>query len=157
LRIEAVDSSLAKSNGTLTKSFAGCGAGVIFGVMSLIARGRLHRLVALILFSFALADLAYPQSCCDEFVNFFETAGVVSSTRAVLDAEECIGAPGSRRDVPSEPTGTQDECFCCCTHYVPTPHFDLAAPRIQSPPANLEMASLPSLSPHRIFHPPRIA
>src|SRR5262245_10147757 len=52
------------------------------GVMSLIARGRRHRLVALILFSFALADLAYPQSCCDELVNFFETAAVVSTTRA---------------------------------------------------------------------------
>lgn len=126
----------------------------LLGVMSLIEHGRRYRLVAIALFIFALADLAYPQSCCDEFLSFFETASVVSITSATA---ECSGAAGSQRDAQSDPAGTQDDCFCCCTHVMPTPHFDLAAPCVQSPPVDLELTSLPSLSPARIFHPPRIA
>ena len=62
----------------------------------------------------AVADISIPRLCASETVLIPDAQLVLTSTPPSASHD----SPGSRF--------ISDDCFCCCSHIVPSPHFVLA-------------------------------
>lgn len=61
----------------------------------------------------------------------------------------------SRQDSGESKYRYEDDCFCCCSHIVPTAHVNLVAV-LRSAPAQIRLtSSAPEARPRTLFHPPR--
>jgi len=120
-------------------------------------RERVVRVVAILFLVYTGADLTVPQFCGGEmgirrFVQAASSTGVGSEAASSTDAGE------SRQDSPSEPTHSDEDCFCCCTHVLPGRAIaPIAVPLVDSVfagPKKIDLASPPLQGP---YHPPRLA
>jgi hypothetical protein len=116
------------------------GIGVTYTVM--VSR-RISRFVALLLLLWTAVDLSIPSICRgeDPGSNMGQGASVVQRQDTDL----------------SQPPGFQDDddCFCCCSHIVPSSHFmaDAEAHAVSSTAVLCE--SQIDQYPRSLFHPPR--
>lgn len=131
---------------------------------SLMRPGRLHRAIAIffLLFSFTdlvIADIFAPQLCS-------EAAAELPLACAKVDDSEITFAKGtgptavagsSSSEQPAQPSDFDEDCFCCCSHIIPSPHINLAALNCLPQPGDPAMTSLPSSPPRGTFHPPRLS
>jgi hypothetical protein len=141
---------------------------------SLMSLGHLHRgisifLLAFVLFDMAFIDVFFPQLCGDgpaspSLITPVEStdkptekvAGVksIGKVAAVLAP---AGDHGSKPDQDSHQSRADEDCFCCCSHVIPSPHINLNAlnypPQLDDP----AIFSLPLSPPHDAFHPPRLS
>lgn len=103
-----------------------------------------RKFVAIFLLVYALADLTVPGLCRDE--SFETGAGDFSL--------QLTAQPG--RHPASKGGPDADDCFCCCSHILPSLNFTLApvGPVVSLPLAALNfLASLAFTPPHQ---PPRL-
>jgi hypothetical protein len=124
--------------------------------MDRLRRGIAIFLLAMAFFDMAIVDLFFPQLCGDDQVSFL-AAGPVESTEKVADEFAAPGNHDSQPDQDSDQSTTDEDCFCCCSHIIPSPHVSLAALNGPPPPDDPAIASLPSPPPHGPFHPPRLS
>ena len=122
---------------------------------------RLRRWIAIFLlamafFDMAIVDLFFPQLCGDDQVSFL-AAGPGESTEKVAGEFAAPGNHDSQPDQDSHQSTTDEDCFCCCSHIIPSPHVSVAALNGPPPPDDPAIASLPSPPPHGPFHPPRLS
>lgn len=127
--------------------------------VSLMRQGFLHRWFAVLLFIFAFADLSAdmvsPQLCCEGIGNLVVSG--VSSTQPANDAIAFKAADDFGHEQSSDPLNIEEDCFCCCSHILPSVHFDVAVLDIKPPTSVLTNASLPTPPPQKTFRPPRLS
>lgn len=139
---------------------------------SLMRLDRLRRGVAIFLLAFAfidvvIVDVFLPQLCRDGQAS---TSSPAKSTNKATDkatTDKSIGkiaaelAPirdhGSLPGQNSHESSADEDCFCCCSHIVPSPHVNVAT--LNCPPQLDDPAifSLPLAHPYDAFHPPRLS
>ena len=105
---------------------------------------KLYKTVAIVLLLWTVMDIAVPGLCASEPVLTPDAQLVLTS------------APSSAsHDSSNAQFMSDDDCFCCCSHIVPSPHFLLAvAP--QAVPADIKLDCAPPVSlPTSLYHPPR--
>jgi len=106
---------------------------------------------------FPLADVGFPQSCCDEVAGV-PIAGTIMLAATLADQANTLIRPGdSGNDQPSRSPLTDDDCFCCCSHILPSPALSVGVSGVKPPAARPSDSSLPSAPPRSTFHPPRLA
>lgn len=107
-------------------------------------------MLACLLLLWTAADMALPIVVCN------------SEAMLSLDGGPSLGLSSSsssrqesRQDSQESKYRYEDDCFCCCSHIVPTPHVNLVAV-LRSAPAEIRLsASDPQVAPRTLFHPPR--
>lgn len=126
---------------------------------NLMRSGRLRCGLASFLLAFAFFDMAvvdtfFPQLCGDHQVSHFG-ASQVESTEKIADELASIRDHGSQPVQDSRQSPIEEDCFCCCSHIIPSPHVKVAT--LNCPPqlSDPAVTSLPLAPPHGAYHPPR--
>ena len=117
---------------------------------------RVVRLIAILFLTYTGADLTVPEFCSEEMgiQRVRQVTASADTSAAVLVA----GPTESRRDPPSEPTHSGEDCFCCCTHVLPGYATATAAvPDLYSAFAALRIIDVASPPLQGPYHPPRLA
>src|SRR5215475_819395 len=127
---------------------------------SLMRMGRLRRgiaifLLAMAFFDIAVVDLFFPQLCGDGQVSLLGSRPVESSEK-IVDEFAATRNQDPQPIQDSHQSGTDEDCFCCCSHIIPSPHVSVAALNCPPRPDDPAIPSFPSSSPHGVFHPPRL-
>ena len=128
---------------------------------NLIRPNRLQALITILLLTFTFVDLtvidlAFPELCSDEFKAMAAVVPAQSGDDAIKEARNDSGAiPLPAPD--SQPAPSDEDCFCCCSHVLPAPHFDLAALSNRLKPGELKTSLLPLAPPRGAFRPPRLS
>lgn len=121
-------------------------------------RSQLLRVIAMLFLIHSGVDMLFPQLCNDE--EFFGGSFSSTSLAATNDGEAFAvnGASELPDEQRSDPQHRDEDCFCCCTHVMPSPVFtgpDDAEPVVsRSTVARISIPSAPSDNP---YHPPRLA
>ena len=105
---------------------------------------KFYKTIAIVLLLWTVADITVPGLCASERVLIPDDPLVLTSAR-----------PFASHDAPGPCFISDDDCFCCCSHIVPSPHFVLAiAPQVV--PAEVRVAcARPDGLPTSLYHPPR--
>ena len=113
-------------------------------------------LLALAFVDLTLIDLISPQLCNDELLGpaLLHSAESAEQRVAVLQqTSQNDSEPGRGSQSPV----TDEDCFCCCSHIIPSYSIDVIEP-VSGPRINLLLTgALPSPPPQDTFHPPRHA
>ena len=109
----------------------------------LMAHRGWRKYVTGMLLLWAVIDLSIPVLCQSENWARPDIQAIYTTT-----SQGNEGTSQSRFDY-------EDDCFCCCSHIVPRPHFELSAGLLWSlaDPALLE--GQPDGSVPTLYHPPR--
>jgi len=123
--------------------------------------GRLRRGMVIFLLTFAFFDLTivdmfFPQLCGDEQAAP-SVAGPVESTEDPADESAAIRDQDSQPSRDSHQLPIDEDCFCCCSHIIPSPYVNVAALNNPPQPGDPAVTSLPLAPPRGTFHPPRLA
>jgi len=122
--------------------------------------GRLRRgiaifLLAMAFFDMAIVDVFFPQLCGDDQVSILAPSPAESSEK-IADEFAATRNQDQQPAQDSHQSGTDEDCFCCCSHIIPSPHVNVATLNCQPRPEDPEIIPFPSSSPHGVFHPPRL-
>jgi hypothetical protein len=126
---------------------------------------RLRRGIAIFLLVFAFFDMAvidvfFPQLCSDEQASDSFTSTVKSTEKSTGKLADEFRATRNRDPQPvqdSHQSETDEDCFCCCSHIIPSPQVNVATLNCQPQPDDPAIPSFPSSSPHGVFRPPRLS
>jgi hypothetical protein len=124
--------------------------------MSNLRRGIAVFLLAFVVFDLAVVDMFSPELCSDEQVS-------LSFATPDDSTEDDAGESGAIRNHNPQPSQNShqspidEDCFCCCSHIIPSPNVSVAALNCLPQPADPEIGSLPSSPPRDAFHPPRLS
>jgi hypothetical protein len=113
-----------------------------------MSQNRSHRWLALFFVVFAIADCCFSEYCCGE-----KRIGSLCCD----EAGATIIASDDSTEHSSSPLQAEEECFCCCTHILPSIHFAAASLDTTLPENDLTNPHLPSPPPQNTFHPPRFS
>src|SRR5262245_59660135 len=128
---------------------------------SLMRLDRLRRgiaifLLAMAFFDMAIVDLFFPQLCGDDQVSILGAIPVESSEKI---ADE-LAATRNQDPQPvqdSHQSGTDEDCFCCCSHIILSPHITVPALNCPPRPDDPALTPFPSASADGLCHPPRLS
>lgn len=115
-------------------------------------RGLAVFLLVFTLFDLVLLDTFAPQFCDGEISSFS-----VINTPPPPDTLQFRTTTPPCSESPAQSEPLEEDCFCCCSHIIPSPFVSVAHLNLGSPPAESSLNSLPSAPPRDAFHPPRIA
>ncbi len=107
----------------------------------------------MVLLTWALFDFAVPGVCLSDWAEMPPVDRVAESS-----ATPVLLQPASPVEPEENPLSRflfEDDCFCCCTHIVPRPHFSVAHIGIKTSHANPPEANPVPLYTYQFFHPPR--
>jgi hypothetical protein len=116
-------------------------------------------LIAILVLLFASAEISadtiWPGLCCEEFCGL---AGSYTPYIAVADISDKISAADdSTHEDSSSPVPAEEDCFCCCTHILPSLRFAVAEPDAEALTSGLANTILPIAPPQSAYHPPRLS
>ncbi len=123
-----------------------------------LAKGRLVRAVALLFLLHAGVDLAFPQLCSEEPIAVVtnqsqDVADYLSESLSAFQASKESSQDQHPQDRPSE-----EDCFCCCAHVMPSPPFvNPGAADLNLGRDVLPDLSVPAAALNPPYHPPRFA
>lgn len=125
-------------------------------------QGRLVRVIALLFLIHAGADLVFPQLCSEEplglTINQAFAATEESNISYQAAAGRFRGSNESGENPRREESPREEDCFCCCTHVMPSSLFVdssvVDANLGKSFQPHLSIISAPLNTPD---HPPRFA
>lgn len=144
-------------------SFSRCasprGLSTISGVMFSMRQSTLHGLIAIFFLLFTAADLTVPHCCSYVIEDLNLSAADVAgfSTDTTNDVTPSITADDSRPDQSSHTEQADGDCFCCCSHILPSVHFSVEELHEKLPVIALANFALPTPTPQSQFRPPRLA
>lgn len=120
-----------------------------------VMTARIVRVIAILFLVYTGADLTVPEFCGEEMGlrGFVEAKSDIESVAAfATDSSE------PRQDPPSEPTHSDEDCFCCCTHVLPGyATAPVAVSELNSVFAALRIIDVASPPLRGPYHPPRFA
>jgi len=122
-------------------------------------RSQLLRVIAMLFLLHSGVDMLFPQLCSNEeaFGGSFSTTSLAATgdveVRKAFAVEASSEFPDDQR---SDQQHRDEDCFCCCTHVMPSPVFaspDNAELVVSiSPVHHIFIPAAPSDNP---YHPPR--
>jgi hypothetical protein len=121
-------------------------------------RSQLLRVIAMLFLLHSGVDMLFPQLCNEEPFGGSFTRLEATNDREVGKAFAVDGSNESPDDQSPDRQHSDEDCFCCCTHVMPSPVFaspdnaELAISRTAV--ARIFIPSAPSENP---YHPPRLA
>jgi hypothetical protein len=124
-------------------------------------QSQLLRVIAMLFLLHSGVDMLFPQICNGEesFGGSFNSTWL--SARVDEEVGRAFAVDGSSEfpdDQRSDPQHRDEDCFCCCTHVMPSPVFaspdDAELVISRSTVASIFIPSAPSDNP---YHPPRLA
>lgn len=101
-----------------------------------------QRLVVLFLLLWLFADLGVQGSCC-----------LTNEPLPMPEDGFSLSVPANTEQ--SQRTGVEDSCFCCCTHILPSAHFELATSLAIVLEVPLAVFEKPRGFHTPVYHPPR--
>ena len=117
-------------------------------------------MVALLFLFHTGVDLLFPQLCSEEPVDIAISQSLPVTEETTIDeayAPVAVSLPkDSREDQRPDPQHSDEDCFCCCTHVMPSPLF--VAPGDADPglmTSRDQNTSIPAAPPNNPYHPPR--
>ena len=131
-----------------------------FGLKNARRRTQLLRAVAMLFLVQAGAELLFPELCQEEgTMSRSVIAAHVSKDKVALAFVVAVSSsPESRDNQIPDHENRDEDCFCCCTHVMPSPVFDppenLVLKTQDGSPENVFIPTAPTRSP---YHPPRSA
>ena len=127
--------------------------------MDRLRQSYLSRAIALFFFFFTVADLATPHLCGEEMGLPISPVGssISSAVDPASNATTSIAAADSHQEEPSAPMQADEDCFCCCSHILPSIHFVVEGILSESLSTDLAISSLPNGLPDKHYHPPRLS
>ena len=124
-------------------------------------RSQLLRVIAMLFLLHSGVDMLFPQLCKEEesFGGSFSSTRLVATTDAEVGKAFAVNDSSQRPDdQPSDQQHGDEDCFCCCTHVMPSAVFaspgDAELVISSSSMARIFIPSAPSDNP---YHPPRLA
>jgi hypothetical protein len=106
------------------------------------------------------ADLIAPQSCCEwltEIACALEVSPNADPNDQALDGSVTLMSEKGSDNQHDDSSKTQEDCFCCCSHFLPSHHFHPPTLDPRPPDRLFTDARLPSPPPQTPFHPPRFS
>lgn len=126
-----------------------------------LRRSQLLRLIAMLFLLHSGVDMLFPQLCNEEELfggSFSSTLPSSTNDGEVGKAFAAINSSEFPDDQRSDPQHRDEDCFCCCTHVMPSPVFaspgDAELVTSRSTVPRIFIPSAPSDNP---YHPPRFA
>jgi hypothetical protein len=123
-----------------------------------LRRGIAIFMVAFAFFDMAVVDMFFPQLCVDEQTPQFISSPIDTTDNSagkIADNLTAVSNHDSQPDQDSHQSSTDEDCFCCCSHIIPSQHVNVATLNFPPYPDDAALPSLPSAPPHGAFHPPR--
>lgn len=126
--------------------------------MRIIGKNNLYRGLAIFFCLFALADIMNPHLCSEELGGSY----FPESIAAASDPHNPVGTILTRRSESHEDkhndSGIEiEDCFCCCSHILPSFALIVDSLSLKPPASEPELAHLPIPPPEAPFHPPRLS
>ncbi len=117
---------------------------------------RLVRVIAILFLVYTGADLTLPEFCGEEMgIRGFVQA---KSTDTGSVAAFATDSSEPMQDPPSEPTHSDEDCFCCCIHVLPGHAIaPVGISELSSGFAALKLIDVASPPLQGPYHPPRFA
>ncbi len=128
-----------------------------------LRKGRLLRAVALLFLLHTGVDLVFPQLCSEEAVGVMAISASAAlppqaNSRESSGTVALSASSDPEREQRSDPPPRDEDCFCCCTHVMPSPLFITPGnAELSLPPTFRQNISILSAPPNNPYHPPRIA
>jgi hypothetical protein len=137
---------------------------LLFLVRELVMKKRiLQRGIVLFLLIFALSDITSANPCGDELGIFplekidvckaaspFTIPAPQGFTETVFKNQDAEHEHSQNNETNCE------DCFCCCSHILPSSHFSPSPLEIQVQITDLNKLFLPAAPPRNTFRPPRL-
>jgi hypothetical protein len=128
---------------------------------NLMRLDRLRRGVAIFLLVFAFFDMAivdvfFPQACGEQQMST-HSAGPVDSIEEGAGESMAVKNRDSQPGQDSHESYVDEDCFCCCSHIIPSPHVNVGALNFPPQAGDPSITSLPSAPPRGAYHPPRLS
>lgn len=124
-------------------------------------RSQLWRVIAILFLLHSGVDMLFPQLCNEEesFGGSFSSTWLVATDDT--ETGKALAVDGSSQFPDDQPTDRQhrdEDCFCCCTHVMPSAVF--ASPddaELVISTSTVPRIFIPSAPPDNPYHPPRLA
>jgi len=120
-----------------------------------IKKQTLHSAAAILLIVLAMADICFPQVCCDEVVGIPASKSSAVDFVARAEATVLITSDGLHQEQAPLNEADCDDCFCCCSHILPGTSLAVSAIDLRLPVTDIREAWLPSPPASETYHPPR--
>lgn len=117
---------------------------------------RVVRVIAILFLVHTGADLTVPEFCGEEM----GIPGFVQAQSTDIDSVAAFvtASREPKQDEPTQPTHSDEDCFCCCTHVLPGhATAPVGTAELSSAFAALKMTDLASPPLQGPYHPPRFA
>lgn len=124
-------------------------------------RSQLLRVIAMLFLLHSGVDMLFPQLCTGEepFGGSFGSTWLVPTIDSAQEQAFAVdGSSGFPGDQHSDPQHRDEDCFCCCTHVMPSPVF--ASPddaELVISTSTVHRIFIPSPPSDNPYHPPRLA
>lgn len=127
--------------------------------MNRIGQTYISRVIAIFFLLFTVVDLATPHLCAEEMgLQSVAFAMAIGSTAEItINAARSEASSDSHRNESPVPIQGNEDCFCCCSHILPSKSFVVAGILLEPFDIDPLRAFLPTGSPDRHYHPPRLS
>lgn len=127
--------------------------------MSKVKQSYIRRGIAIFFLLFTAVDLATPHLCAEEMGLLLASVETSLSPPVEPDTTTAlsIGVASYPQEESPTPREVNEDCFCCCSHIIPSLHFAVASLVIKPVISEPIISSLPTPPPHKLFHPPRLS
>ena len=122
-------------------------------------RSQLLRVIAMLFLLHSGVDMLFPQLCNEEpFGDSFSRTLLVANDAEVGKAFAVDRSGEFPDDQPSDPQHKDEDCFCCCTHVMPSAAFTSPDDAERGLSRNtVNPCLILSAPPDNPYHPPRLA
>lgn len=111
--------------------------------------------LAAFLLLWAIADLSVPGLCKSDNDRSPDVQPVVASVNASQAGPQDVIRKAVRGSGQQGTSTLDEDCFCCCSHIVPAPHFQLPAIAASLPALTVYHFEQVTASTAPPYHPPR--
>jgi hypothetical protein len=117
----------------------------------------LCRGIAIFFFVFTVADLANPHLCAEEMgLSSLPVSAVPEKDNTVVISAARAVSHSHHKESPA-PEPADEDCFCCCSHILPSLHFVVESMLLEPVDTDAMISSLPTGPPHKPYRPPRLS
>lgn len=136
----------------LSRLTMGLGRHSIFSLQPYICRG-----IAVFFLLFTIVDISSPHVCCEELNGLVESVAQSAAVNASIvdDGVTAIINDDSRSQPPAKPSASEEDCFCCCSHVLPSLSLNMAVLDCKSPETDPQQDCLLTPPLRALYHPPR--
>lgn len=126
--------------------------------MNWLRQSYISRGLVIFFFFFTVADLANPHLCAEEMGLAAFPFTITESHGADQSITISPKVPAdSRQEKSQAPAHSEEDCFCCCSHILPSQSFVVQSILPESSDTDPIVSTLPTGLPSQHYRPPRLS